>query len=216
MSLAGRFQEALDACEGAGRCETPAVLTAPELPRRTVKFDVPQFGVAAPAPQAAPLPTAAVIPPATGGGAFAWLAGKKGWVGAVVGLVVVALLAAAAMYVRKHWVRPLLFGGGKPRPPAPQEPGGGQQGPTTSLPPPPVIPAFARRRVRFKEQAKSREALLAVPEPPPEPPAVPLPPQRRKEQSKKRSAPPAVPQPAPSEDELESEPGQDDPGYEPL
>jgi hypothetical protein len=214
VSLAGRFQEALDACEGAGRCETPAQLMAPELLRKTVRFDVPQPGITAPevlpVAATAPLDSVAVIPPATGGGVFPWLAGKKGWVGAAVGLVVVALLAAAAMYVRKHWVRPLLFGGDKPKPP--------EQGPMTSLPPPPVIPAFARRRVRFKEQVKSREDLLTVPEaPPPGPAAVPLPPQRRKERSKKQSAPAptAVPQSPSSEDELES-PTQTDPGYEAL
>jgi hypothetical protein len=201
-SLAGRFQEALDACEIAGKCDTPAVVVpAAELPRRVVHFDP------------APPPALVADPATTGGGVFAWLAGKKGWVGVVVGLVGVALLAAGAMYVRKHFIRPMLFGskGQQETQGAP----GAPAGPTSAVPPPPVIPAFARRRVRFKDAQTAAPAA-------PQPPAVPA-----RKPKKSQRAPLAVPQPPlpsqESEPDLEEDPSrgrhssqEEDPGYEPL
>jgi hypothetical protein len=200
-SLAGRFQEALDACEIAGKCDTPAVVVpAAELPRRVVHFD-PTLAAAPAAPAAPAVPD----PAAGGGGLFAWLAGKKGWVGAVVGLVVVALLAAGAMYVRKHFVRPMLFGGIKKQPQ-----GAPDTGPTSAVPPPPVIPAFARRRVRFKDAAAPAAAKVQVV--PTQPPTVPQAPPPARKPKKSQRAP--VPQP-PEESEPEQS-QEEDPGYEPL
>lgn len=196
-SLAGRFQEALDACETAGlRCETPAVVLPPSAaappPPRVVQFDLPD------------VPSKAAVPGTAeaSGGVLAWLLGKKGWLGAMVGLVLVALLAAAAMYVRKHVVRPLLFGGGKKEQARSHE----QAGPM-AVPPPPVIPAFAKKRVRFREKVVS-----VSPEVPPEPLAVPSKKAPRKASSPKQKEPPVPmpPSPPPSDEEAE------DPGFEPI
>jgi hypothetical protein len=202
-SLAGRFQEALDACEMAGKCDTPAVVVpAAELPQRVVHFDP---ALAAVPPPVAPLVAA---PAGDNGGVFAWLAGKRGMVGAVVGLVVVALLAAAAMYVRKHFVRPMLFGNSKGQQ---ETQGAPPAGPTSAMPPPPVIPAFARRQVRFKDTQTPAKVVA------PQPRAVPQAPLPAKKPKKSQRAPLAVPQPPLPPEEVELDQSQEeDPGYEPL
>ena len=220
-SLAGKFQDALAACEVAGRCETPAVVVAapePPLLRRAVHFDVAPNN---PNPEPSVAPPVVPEAPAAPQKMLSWLAGKKGWIGAVVGLVVVALLAVAAMYVRKHFVRPMLFGGKQKssyQPADPPKHSEGNLSQASLVPPPPVIPAFARRRVRFKEtppQAPQRRVLEELPPEEPEPP---------KAQKKRRTVqpPPQAAAPAPSEeDEVaslggEGEGAADDPGYEPL
>lgn len=205
LSLAGKFQEALDACEGATKCETPAVLAAPEI-KRNVRFDLPEVSPLAvlPSPDQQHL-----LPTKTG--FSAWILGKKGWVGAVVGIVLISLLAVLAMYVRKRFISPLIFGNKKevsstaqqqqPHAAKSNSIGGG-------LPPPPVIPAFARRHVRFQEERKAKNTSSNPP-----PPSLVLPPE---EETEEHEEVPVVVKKQKKTKNLPVIAAEDDPGFEPI
>lgn len=206
LSLAGKFQEALDACEGATKCETPAVLAAPEI-KRNVRFDLPEASPLVVLPS--PPDQQHLLPTKTG--FSAWILGKKGWVGAVVGIVLISLLAVLAMYVRKRFISPLIFGDKKQvssttqqqqQPHAAKSNGGG-------LPPPPVIPAFARRHVRFQEERKAKNTLSSSSNPPP--PLLPP-----EEETEEHEEVPVVVKKQKKTKNLPVIAAEDDPGFEPI
>lgn len=200
-SLANKFQEALQACEAAGACETPA----PQQPRREVRFNLepqlPQTRADDVQLLSSASPIEKQLAPGggvSGGGAWAWLSGKKGWFGATIGLLCVSLLAAAALYLRKRFIAPLIYGGGgKKRQNGDKQGGRAQQAfsspvfayeSTNQRRPideggynnddfssPPVIPAFAKRHLRFQN------ATVAT-----------APPPRSKKASSRKGTPAAV------------------------
>ena len=194
-------------------CETPAALEPPR-PRRAVHFD-PLPIAAIPAPPVVPVD----IPESKG---FLSCFGVKGWIGTIMSLVAIAALVGAALYVRKHFVRPLIFGAGqKSATLLPQNPT------------PPLIPAFAKRRVSFDAPSVPIPQKVRTPGPTPRArsgaggvtAAAPLRPaqrpSRRQELQEEEEEPPAQrrvePPPPEAPQAEESDEGEmSDPNFEPL
>jgi hypothetical protein len=131
-SLATRFQEALDACEGSAvHCETPAARKVHFEPTITTTpvCVVPTITTAA-----------AVVSDGVLTPKKSWL--SKGLLGGALTIVAIAAFLAVALYIRKHFIRPLFTGGC------------GKQLSNQA----PVIPAFAKRRgVSFSEPLQQQE-----------------------------------------------------------